>query len=303
MGIKSHFYLPTSHPRKWMHQVAHINHPGFKDAQLEAIFIVNGQDHTHRHRLCGLPDYTLLPDWWRKSVKWISHAYTVSSACVCLVWCPYTHTLGCQRHQSLSLRRCGFLSCRLHVWWKMKSLSPSLCGLMMLAVIVVLSRYLVISTWTPLARHRRLNARPWKAASWPPVVRLRQPALSDTPPERTWRRHPAGTKWSMSSDGGGGGERHPAHWLIVLNNEAYFSSLIGVGRCEADSVQHGVSLALSDACSGGRSQISIFFFSIRRFEQPLATWGMNPRAGLAPADVQSERYRAATNWFEASLPT
>lgn len=48
-----------------------------------------------------------------------------------------------------------------------------------------------------------------------PLSRLPVPApRSDIKPDWTRRRHLTGTKWAMSND-----REHPAHWLIVLNNE------------------------------------------------------------------------------------
>lgn len=176
--------------------------------------------HTQKQniQLCGLLDDTLVPDWWGKSVNWISHAYTVSTVCV-----------------SVSVRACVSAGCRL----KRHSLSQhhhsllgceaSSCRTLMFGKSCKMyfsPPYLVIPTRRGTDnKHTHVRVThlcergccSWLSRCWAGClshVSPCQPPLSDMLPEWTWHRRLTGAKWAMSNDRG-----HPAHWLIVLNNE------------------------------------------------------------------------------------
>lgn len=84
--------------------------------------------------------------------------------------------------------------------------------------------YLVISTWRGTDKHMQVHVTLVREGllfltepmlSWPPLSRLSVSApLNDMLPEWTWHLRLTGAKWAISNDRG-----HPAHWLIVLNNE------------------------------------------------------------------------------------
>ncbi len=81
--------------------------------QKHKIAHTNTHKHTQAEQLCGVTG-RLMPDWWGKSVNWISHACTVSSACVrvCVVLCPYIHIHGfCLKHHLLSPHQHSLLGC------------------------------------------------------------------------------------------------------------------------------------------------------------------------------------------------
>lgn len=133
MRTRSQFFICPHHTlQKWMCKAADINHSGLKEAKLEAISAVNGQDHTHTCTICGLLGDTLMPDCWGRVLTvgwvkcWFTHAFTVSSlsvclsVCVCLVLCPYIHIDDCcLKHDLLSLHHNSLLRCEAathHAW-------------------------------------------------------------------------------------------------------------------------------------------------------------------------------------------